>query len=152
MLNFQCVHPPVAYGNTLCKHNGVCLFQICAIECLVSLGTSVLVLVVMPQFDVLTNLFISGGVCIVSAILQIVYRLQRETWKIIFPICSLILTVVGNSLYIYCLQHSLSVCLSLFYYQYYSKQVYIQKLDLHHQFSLHRLKMMLLSVSAFDKF
>ncbi|XP_035508265.1 chitin synthase 1 [Morone saxatilis] len=71
---------------------------ICAIECLVSLGTSILVLVVMPQFDVLTNLFISGGVCIVSAILQIVYRLQREKWKIIFPICSLILTVAG-----YCL-------------------------------------------------
>ncbi|XP_070689214.1 chitin synthase 1 [Pempheris klunzingeri] len=71
---------------------------ICAIECLVSLGTSVLVLVVMPQFDVLTNLFISGGVCIVSAILQIVFRLQRETWKIVFPLCSLILTVAG-----YCL-------------------------------------------------
>ncbi|KAA8595529.1 hypothetical protein FQN60_010820, partial [Etheostoma spectabile] len=66
---------------------------ICAIECLVSLGTSVLVLVVMPQFDVLTNLFISGGVCIVTAILQIVYKLQRDTWKILFPICSLILTV-----------------------------------------------------------
>ncbi|KAM3625185.1 uncharacterized protein V6R79_008154 [Siganus canaliculatus] len=71
---------------------------ICVIECLVSLGTSVLVLVVMPKFDVLTNLFISGGVCIMSAILQIVYRLQRETWKIIFPICSLIFTVAG-----YCL-------------------------------------------------
>ncbi|XP_053174040.1 chitin synthase 1 [Scomber japonicus] len=71
---------------------------ICVIECLVSLGTSVLVLVVMPQFDVLTNLFISGGVCIVSAILQIVFRLQRETWKIVFPICSLILTLTG-----YCL-------------------------------------------------
>ncbi|XP_028257826.1 chitin synthase 1 [Parambassis ranga] len=71
---------------------------ICLIECMVSLGTSVLVLVVMPQFDVLTNLFISGGVCIMAAILQIVYRLQRETWKIIFPICSLILTVAG-----YCL-------------------------------------------------
>uniref|UniRef100_A0A8C2WR57 chitin synthase n=1 Tax=Cyclopterus lumpus TaxID=8103 RepID=A0A8C2WR57_CYCLU len=70
----------------------------CAIECLVSLGTSILVLVVMPQFDVLTNLFISGGVCIISAILQIVYRLQKETWKILFPICSLILTVAG-----YCL-------------------------------------------------
>nr|XP_040056443.1 chitin synthase 1 [Gasterosteus aculeatus aculeatus] len=69
-----------------------------AIESLVSLGTSTLVLVVMPQFDVLTNLFISGGVCIVSAILQIIYRLQRETWKIVFPICSLILTVAG-----YCL-------------------------------------------------
>ncbi|XP_078106768.1 chitin synthase 1 isoform X2 [Sander vitreus] len=71
---------------------------VCAIECLVSLGTSILVLVVMPQFDVLTNLFISGGVCIVSAILQIIYKLQRDTWKILFPICSLILTVAG-----YCL-------------------------------------------------
>ncbi|XP_037609379.1 chitin synthase 1 [Sebastes umbrosus] len=71
---------------------------ICAIECLVSLGTAILVLVVMPEFDVLTNLFISGGVCIVSAILQIVFRLQRENWKILFPICSLILTIAG-----YCL-------------------------------------------------
>ncbi|XP_043992616.1 chitin synthase 1 [Gambusia affinis] len=71
---------------------------ICVIESLVSLGTSVLVLVVMPQFDILTNLFISGGVCIVSAVLQIVYRLQREKWKILFPICSLLLTSAG-----YCL-------------------------------------------------
>lgn len=75
------------------------LFQICGIECLVSLGTSLLVLVVMPQFDVLTNLFISGGVCIVSAILQIVYRLQGDKWKILFPICSLILTVTGTTIY-----------------------------------------------------
>ncbi|XP_051920060.1 chitin synthase 1 [Hippocampus zosterae] len=71
---------------------------ICAIECLVSLGTSILVLVVMPRFDVLTNLFISGGVCIVPALLQIVFRLQTETWKLIFPICSLLLTCAG-----YCL-------------------------------------------------
>lgn len=71
---------------------------ICAIEILVSFGTSVLVLVVMPQFDILTNLFISGGVCIVSSILQIVFKLQSESWKIVFPICSLILTVAG-----YCL-------------------------------------------------
>lgn len=68
---------------------------ICAIECLVSLGTSLMVLVVMPQFDVLTNLFISGGVCIVSAILQIVFRVQEEKYQIIFPVCSIILTVAG---------------------------------------------------------
>ncbi|KAK0148640.1 Chitin synthase chs-1 [Merluccius polli] len=73
---------------------------ICAIECLVSLGTSILALVVMPQLDVLTNLFISGGVCIMSSILQIVYRLQKETWKIIFPLCSLILILTGYSLLI----------------------------------------------------
>nr|XP_061796443.1 chitin synthase chs-1-like [Nerophis lumbriciformis] len=71
---------------------------ICVIECLVSLGTSILVLVVMPQFDILTNLFISGGVCIMSALLQIIFRLQTESWKIIFPICSLVLTCAG-----YCL-------------------------------------------------
>uniref|UniRef100_A0A8C5DAU2 chitin synthase n=1 Tax=Gouania willdenowi TaxID=441366 RepID=A0A8C5DAU2_GOUWI len=71
---------------------------ICVIECLVSLGTSVLVLVVMPQFDVLTNLFIGGGVCILSATMQIVFRLQSESWKIMFPICSLVLTIAG-----YCL-------------------------------------------------
>ncbi|XP_061522553.1 chitin synthase 1 isoform X2 [Phycodurus eques] len=71
---------------------------ICAIECLVSIGTSILVLVVMPQFDVLTNLFISGGVSIMSALLQITFQLQAETWKIIFPICSLILTCAGYSL------------------------------------------------------
>ncbi|XP_060923619.1 chitin synthase 1 [Limanda limanda] len=90
---------------------------VCAIECLVSLGTSVLVLVVMPQFDVLTNLFISGGVCIVSAILQIVFRLQRKTWKIVFPICSLILTVAG-----YCL-------VGVDYYARVTSKVDLQKSD-----------------------
>lgn len=73
----------------------MCIFQVCGIECLVSLGTSILVLVVMPQFDVLTNLFISGGVCMLSSVLQIVFRLQRENWKIIFPICSLMLVLTG---------------------------------------------------------
>ncbi|XP_036403039.1 chitin synthase 1 [Megalops cyprinoides] len=67
----------------------------CTIEALVSLGTSLLVLVVMPQFDVLTNLFSTGGICFLSALLQVVFRLQRESWKIIFPICSLILALTG---------------------------------------------------------
>lgn len=71
------------------------MFMICGIECVVSLGTSILVLVVMPQFDVLTNLFISGGVCIFSAALQIAFRLQSESWKIVFPLCSLVFTVAG---------------------------------------------------------
>ena len=79
----------------------LCLFQILLIECLVSLGISVLVLVVMPQFDVLSSLFITRGVCIVSAILQIIFRLQSEKWKILFPICSVILTASGNSLIYY---------------------------------------------------
>ncbi|KAL4640882.1 hypothetical protein GN956_G11693 [Arapaima gigas] len=71
---------------------------VCVIECFVSAGTCILVLIVMPQFDVLTNLFITGGVCIMSSILQIAFRLQKETWKIIFPICSLILVMTGYAL------------------------------------------------------
>ncbi|XP_076826575.1 chitin synthase 1 [Brachyhypopomus gauderio] len=71
---------------------------ISTIEILVALGTSVLVLIVMPQFDVFTNLFIAGGVCIVTSILQIVFRLQHQRWMIIFPICSLILVLTGYSL------------------------------------------------------
>ncbi|KAF7656600.1 hypothetical protein LDENG_00038850 [Lucifuga dentata] len=77
------------------KPNMRTMFLICGIECLVSLGTSVLVLIVMPQFDVLTNLFISGGVCIVSSVLQILFRLQRDTWRIVFPICSLVFIIAG---------------------------------------------------------
>ncbi|KAI4873670.1 hypothetical protein NFI96_010044 [Prochilodus magdalenae] len=69
-----------------------------AIEVLVGVGTAVLVLIVMPQFDVLTNLFISGGVCILTAILQIVFRLPQDRWMILFPVCSLILVLFGYTL------------------------------------------------------
>ncbi|KAM9449653.1 chitin synthase 1 [Clarias gariepinus] len=71
---------------------------ISVIEVLVALGTGILVLIVMPQFDVLTNLFISGGVCIGTAILHAVLRLQLERWMIIFPICSIILVFIGYGL------------------------------------------------------
>ncbi|XP_062865258.1 chitin synthase 1 [Trichomycterus rosablanca] len=73
---------------------------ISAIEISVALGTSIVVLIVMPQFDVLTNLFITGGVCIVTAILHIVFRLQHQNWMIIFPICSLVLVLTGYGLLI----------------------------------------------------
>lgn len=74
------------------------LLQITGIEILVALGTSILVLIVMPQFDVLTNLFISGGVCIGTSFLHVVLRLQLEHWMIIFPICSIILVFTGYGL------------------------------------------------------
>ncbi|XP_073728978.1 chitin synthase 1 [Misgurnus anguillicaudatus] len=67
----------------------------CVIESLVAVGTAILVLIVMPQFDILTNLCIPGGTCILSSVLQIVFRLQRDRWMIIYPICSLILVISG---------------------------------------------------------
>ncbi|XP_061882249.1 chitin synthase 1 [Entelurus aequoreus] len=87
-----------AFKSIFVQPNFKTMAFICAIECTVSLGTAVLVLVVMPQFDVLTNLFISGGVCVIPALLQMWFRLQTDTWKIVFPICSIILTSAG-----YCL-------------------------------------------------
>lgn len=74
------------------------LLQISVIEILVAVGTSILVLIVMPQFDVLTNLFISGGVCICTAFLHAFLRLQHQRWMIIFPICSIVLVFTGYGL------------------------------------------------------
>ncbi|KAJ8359914.1 hypothetical protein SKAU_G00164390 [Synaphobranchus kaupii] len=51
--------------------------KMCLIEALVALGTSILVLIVMPQFDVLTNLFSTGGVCFLSAFLQASNKIQE---------------------------------------------------------------------------
>ncbi|MBN3320799.1 CHS1 synthase, partial [Atractosteus spatula] len=65
------------------------------IEAFVSLGTSLLVIVVMPHFDVLTNLFISGSVCFLPSLLQVVFQLQKENWKIVFPVCSIVLVLIG---------------------------------------------------------
>ncbi|XP_077093700.1 chitin synthase 1 [Siphateles boraxobius] len=70
----------------------------CGIESLVAVGTAVLVLVVMPQLDILTNLSIPGGICILSSLLQIAFRLQTSKWMIIYPICSLILVLSGYTL------------------------------------------------------
>ncbi len=71
------------------------LLQMCAIESLVAVGTAILVLIVMPKLDVLTNLCIPGGVCILSAVFQIIFRLQTQSWMILYPICSLILVLSG---------------------------------------------------------
>lgn len=74
------------------------LLQMCVIESLVAVGTAVLVLIVMPKLDILTNLCIPGGICILSAVFQIAFRLQTRSWMIIYPICSLILVLSGYTL------------------------------------------------------
>lgn len=71
------------------------LLQMCAIESLVAVGTAILVLIVMPKLDILTNLCIPGGICILSAVFQITFRLQTRSWMILYPICSLILVLSG---------------------------------------------------------
>ncbi|ROJ42680.1 Chitin synthase C [Anabarilius grahami] len=70
----------------------------CVIESLVGVGTAVLVLIVMPKLDILTNLCIPGGICILSAVFQIAFRLQTRSWMIIYPISSLILVLSGYAL------------------------------------------------------
>lgn len=74
------------------------LLQMCVIESLVAVGTAMLVLIVMPKLDILTNLCIPGGICILSAVFQIAFRLQTRSWMIIYPISSLILVLSGYAL------------------------------------------------------
>ncbi|KAK9963906.1 hypothetical protein ABG768_005125 [Culter alburnus] len=70
----------------------------CVIESLVAVGTAMLVLIVMPKLDILTNLCIPGGICILSTVFQIAFRLQTRRWMIIYPISSLILVLSGYAL------------------------------------------------------
>ncbi|XP_058874904.1 chitin synthase chs-2-like [Acipenser ruthenus] len=71
------------------------MLVICLIESLVSFGTSLLALVAMPHFDILTSLFILGSVCFFSSIFQAAFHLQKKAWKIIFPICSVVFVLAG---------------------------------------------------------
>ncbi|KAK6489131.1 chitin synthase chs-2-like [Huso huso] len=71
------------------------MLAICLIESLVSCGTSLLALVAMPYFDILTNLFILGSVCFFSSVFQAAFHLQKNAWKIIFPICSVVFVLGG---------------------------------------------------------
>ncbi|KAJ8383762.1 hypothetical protein AAFF_G00215210 [Aldrovandia affinis] len=84
--------------------------KICLIEILVSLGTSLLVLVVMPQFDVLTNLFSTGGVCFLSAFLQ-ASKLENDATGNFTTFCSSLANIENkNTTQIILTEISRSIC------------------------------------------
>ncbi|XP_042189069.1 chitin synthase chs-2-like [Callorhinchus milii] len=76
------------------------LLTVCVIEGIVALGTSLLILVSMPHFDILTNLHILSGVCFLPSILQIVFQLKPFKPSIFFPIAAFGFVFLGFVLFV----------------------------------------------------
>ncbi|XP_065139450.1 chitin synthase chs-2-like [Paramisgurnus dabryanus] len=71
------------------------------VEFVVALGSSVLAVVAMPHFDIVTNVMILNSVSILSAVFQVVAQCFNEGMKrfIIIPACSIVFIVVGYILF-----------------------------------------------------
>ncbi|XP_032880921.1 chitin synthase chs-2-like [Amblyraja radiata] len=76
------------------------LAMVCFIEAIIALATSVLVLVCLPQFDVITNLCILNGVCLFPSFLQIMYELKNLGIALLFPLIGFGLTFLGLLLFV----------------------------------------------------
>ncbi|XP_038664467.1 chitin synthase chs-1-like [Scyliorhinus canicula] len=62
------------------------LGMVCTIEAVVAFATSVLVLVCMPHFDIITNLYILNGVCLLPSLLQVVFQLIPLKLSMLLPL------------------------------------------------------------------
>ncbi|XP_059504833.1 chitin synthase chs-1-like [Stegostoma tigrinum] len=81
------------------------LGMVCLIEALVAFGTSILVLVCMPHFDIITNLYILNGVCLFPAFLQVVFQLKPFRSSMLLPLVGFGFVFLGLLLFI--LAHNL---------------------------------------------
>lgn len=84
-----------------------CIFQVIFTEFLVAFGTALLILIAMPDFDVLTNVAILNTVGILSAVLQMVGKIitkERTRFTVtsllavVVMICGYVLFIVGYQL------------------------------------------------------
>ncbi|XP_048456933.1 chitin synthase chs-2-like [Rhincodon typus] len=73
---------------------------VCLIEALVAFGTSILVLVCMPHFDIITNLYILNGVCLLPAFLQVVFQLKPLKSSMLLPLVGFGFVFLGLLLFI----------------------------------------------------
>ncbi|XP_051867782.1 chitin synthase chs-2-like [Pristis pectinata] len=76
------------------------LAMVCLIEAIVALATSVLVLVCLPNFDIITNLCILNGVCLFPSFLQIVFKLKTLKCTLLLPLIGFGLTFLGLLLFV----------------------------------------------------
>ncbi|KAM4694876.1 chitin synthase chs-2-like [Discoglossus pictus] len=71
------------------------LLVVCLVEALVALGSSVLTVVAMPHFNIISNIMILNSVCIIPSIMQLISRSRKPTWKISVPIFSIVFFIIG---------------------------------------------------------
>ncbi|MGH0128417.1 UNVERIFIED_CONTAM: hypothetical protein FKN15_058311 [Acipenser sinensis] len=75
--------------------------EVCGIELLVAFGTTVLTVVAMPHFDIITNIMILNSVCILPAVIQVINpTMDKMTkWLMLPPLLSIFLVLVGFVLF-----------------------------------------------------
>ncbi|XP_053568222.1 chitin synthase chs-2-like [Bombina bombina] len=71
------------------------LFMVCISQSLVALGTSMLILVAMPHFNIISNIMILNSVCLIPSLIQIIDHVKRPTWKLTIPILSVVFLIAG---------------------------------------------------------
>ncbi|XP_053567033.1 chitin synthase chs-2-like isoform X3 [Bombina bombina] len=71
------------------------LFMVCLTQSLVALGTSMLILVAMPHFNIISNIMILNSVCLIPSFFQIIDHVKRPTWKLTIPILSVVFLIAG---------------------------------------------------------
>ncbi|XP_078086600.1 uncharacterized protein LOC144504729 [Mustelus asterias] len=76
------------------------LGMVCMIEAVVAFGTSVLVLVCMPHFDIITNLYILNGVCLLPSLLQVAFQLKPLKPSMLLPLVGFGFVFLGLLLFI----------------------------------------------------
>ncbi|XP_069792242.1 chitin synthase chs-2-like [Narcine bancroftii] len=84
----------VSFGSSSIPPKGI-LAMVCLIEAIIALATSVLVLVCLPHFDIVTNLCILNGVCLIPSCLQIVFKLKTLKWSLLLPLSGFGFTFLG---------------------------------------------------------
>ncbi|XP_078412995.1 chitin synthase chs-2-like isoform X1 [Cetorhinus maximus] len=88
-----------AFGSSIAPPPSI-LGMVCMIEAVVAFGTSVLVLVCMPHFDIITNLYILNGVCLLPSLLQVVFQLKPLKPSMLLPVVGFGFVFLGLVLFI----------------------------------------------------
>ncbi|XP_067845652.1 chitin synthase chs-2-like [Heptranchias perlo] len=76
------------------------LGMVCLIEGFVAFGTSLLVLVCMPHFDIISNLFLLNGVCLLPSFLQVAFQLKPLKPSMLLPLVGFGFVFLGLLLFI----------------------------------------------------
>ncbi|XP_067845654.1 chitin synthase chs-2-like [Heptranchias perlo] len=69
--------------------------EVCILEAFGSLGTASLVVICLPHYDILTNVFISNSICLIPSILQVVSQKTSLQLIVAGPLTGLLLLLCG---------------------------------------------------------
>ncbi|XP_078261868.1 chitin synthase chs-2-like [Rhinoraja longicauda] len=77
------------------------LGMVCLLEAVASFGTASLVVISLPQYDMLTIVFISNSVCLIPSILQVISLNVSHRFQVAAPLVGLLLLLGGYGLFLF---------------------------------------------------